>query len=41
MRHFYGADPAALEHYQLAIDSTAISLDRCVDLIAAAAGERA
>lgn len=38
VRHFYGADPAALEHYQLAIDSTAISLDRCVDLIAAAAG---
>ena len=38
VRHFYGADPAALEHYHLAIDSTAISLDCCVELIAAAAG---
>ncbi len=37
VRHFYGADPAALEHYHLAIDTTAISLDCCVELIAAAA----
>jgi cytidylate kinase len=37
VRHFYGADPGSLEHYHLAIDSTAIPLDRCVELIAAAA----
>ena len=35
--HFYGADPNDLRHYHLAIDSTAIELDCCVDLIVAAA----
>jgi cytidylate kinase len=37
VHHFYGADPNDLRHYHLAIDTTAIALDRCVDLIAAAA----
>jgi cytidylate kinase len=37
VHHFYGADPNALEHYHLAIDSTEIDLDRCVELIALAA----
>lgn len=37
VRHFYGADPNDLRHYHLAIDSTAIELDCCVDLIVAAA----
>jgi cytidylate kinase len=36
VHHFYGADPNDLRHYHLAIDSTAIELDRCVDLICAA-----
>ena len=39
VHHFYGADPNDLRHYQLAIDSTAIELDRCVDLIATAAAQ--
>jgi cytidylate kinase len=37
LHHFYGADPNSLEHYHLAIDSTELDLDRCVDLIATAA----
>jgi cytidylate kinase len=37
VHHFYGADPNDLRHYHLAIDSTAIGLDRCVDLISTAA----
>ena len=36
VHHFYGADPNDLKHYHLALDTSAISLDRCVDLIAAA-----
>jgi cytidylate kinase len=36
VHHFYGADPNDLRHYHLAIDTTAIDLDTCVDLIAAA-----
>jgi cytidylate kinase len=36
VHHFYGADPNDLRYYHLAIDTTAISLDRCVELIAAA-----
>lgn len=36
VHHFYGADPNDLRHYHLAIDSTKIDHDRCVDLIAAA-----
>jgi cytidylate kinase len=37
VHHFYGADPNDLRHYHLAIDTTEIGLDRCVDLIAGAA----
>jgi cytidylate kinase len=37
VHHFYGADPNDLRHYHLAIDSTEIDLDCCVDLIAAVA----
>jgi cytidylate kinase len=36
VRHFYGADPNDLRHYHLAIDTTEIDLDCCVDMIAAA-----
>jgi cytidylate kinase len=37
VRHFYNADPTELRHYHLALDSTAVDLDACVDLIAQAA----
>jgi cytidylate kinase len=37
VHHFYGADPNDLSHYHLAIDTTEIDLDCCVDMIAAAA----
>jgi cytidylate kinase len=37
VHHFYGADPNDLRHYHLAIDTTAVSLDRCVELIVVAA----
>ena len=37
VHHFYGADPNELRHYHLAIDTTEIDLDCCVDMIAAAA----
>jgi cytidylate kinase len=37
VHHFYGADPNDLQHYHLAIDTTEIDLDCCVDMIAAAA----
>jgi cytidylate kinase len=37
VHHFYGADPNDLRHYHLAIDSTEIELDCCVELIASAA----
>ena len=37
VHHFYGADPDDLRHYHLAIDTTEIDLDCCVDMIAAAA----
>jgi cytidylate kinase len=36
VHHFYGADPNDLRHYHLAIDTTEIELDRCVELIVAA-----
>jgi cytidylate kinase len=36
VHHFYGADANDLRHYQLAIDTTAMSLDRVVDLVARA-----
>jgi cytidylate kinase len=38
--HFYRADPADPSHYHLVIDSTAIPLDACAELIAAAARAR-
>jgi cytidylate kinase len=37
VHHFYGADPNDLRLYHLAIDTTAIDLDCCIDLIVAAA----
>jgi cytidylate kinase len=37
VNHFYGADPNDLRYYHLAIDTTAIDLDRCVELIAGCA----
>ena len=37
VHHFYGADPNDLRHYHLAIDTTEIDLDCCIDMIAAAA----
>jgi cytidylate kinase len=37
VHHFYGADPNDLKHYHLAIDTTEIDLDCCVDMIASAA----
>lgn len=40
VRHFYHADPADPTLYHLVIDSTAIGLDECADLIAAAARAR-
>ena len=39
VHHFYGADPNDVRHYHLAIDTTAIDLDRCVELIALAADQ--
>jgi cytidylate kinase len=40
VHHFYRCDARAAEHYHLVIDSTAIPLDDCVDLILAAARGR-
>jgi cytidylate kinase len=37
LRHFYGADPRDMSIFHLVVDSTAIGLDACVDLVAAAA----
>ena len=37
VHHFYGADPRDLTLYHLAIDSTAIGFDACVEMIATAA----
>ena len=37
VHHVYGADANDLRHYHLAIDTTALSLDCVVDLIARAA----
>jgi cytidylate kinase len=36
VHHFYGADPNDLQHYHLAIDTTEIDLDCCVDMVVAA-----
>ena len=41
VQQFYGVDPRAAEHYHLIIDSTVLSLDACVELIAVAAAARA
>jgi cytidylate kinase len=40
MRHFYGADPRDCGLFDLVIDSTAIPLDTCVELIVTAARSR-
>lgn len=37
VRHFYGADAASPRHYHLVIDSTAVPLKVCTELIVAAA----
>jgi cytidylate kinase len=39
VQHFYGADPNDPALYHLVLDSTSISLDCCVDLIAAAGAD--
>jgi cytidylate kinase len=36
-RHFYGSDPCHATLYHVALDSTAIPLDECVEIIARAA----
>ena len=41
VRHFYGADPRDIGHFDLVIDSTAIDLDACVDVIVCAAEAKA
>ena len=41
VHHFYGVDPDDLRHYHLAIDTTEIDLDCCVEMIASAAERRA
>ena len=41
VHHFYGADPNDLRHYHLAIDTTEIDLDCCVEMIASGAERRA
>ena len=40
VRHFYGADPRDMSIFHLVIDSTAVGLDVCVDLVAHAAEAR-
>lgn len=40
VHHFYGAAPDELKHYHLAIDTTEIDLDCCVEMIATAATRR-
>lgn len=41
VRHFYSADARDCAHYHLVLDSTALALDVCVELIVAAARGRA
>ncbi|MDP9345919.1 MAG: cytidylate kinase-like family protein [Actinomycetota bacterium] len=41
VRHFYGVDARDCAHYHLVIDSTALTLDACVELIVAGAMGRA
>jgi cytidylate kinase len=40
VKHFYGADPADPRHYHLVLDSTALDLETCARLVAAAARAR-
>lgn len=40
VHHFYGADPDDLRLYHLAVDTTEIDLDCCIDMIAAAVERR-
>jgi cytidylate kinase len=40
IHHFYRCDARDPQHYHLVIDSTAIPLDACVDLVAGAATAR-
>jgi cytidylate kinase len=40
VRHFYGADPHDSGRFHLVLDSTAIELDACVDVIVRAAESR-
>jgi cytidylate kinase len=40
VRHFYGADPRDMSLFHLVVDSTAIGLDACVDLVTRAAQSR-
>jgi hypothetical protein len=40
VRHLYGADPADPRHYHLVLDSTAIGLDTCAEIVATAARAR-
>ena len=40
VKHLYGADPDDARHYHLVLDSTAIELETCAELIAAAARAR-
>ena len=40
VKHFYNADPRDPEHYQLVLDSTALPLQTCVELIVTAARGR-
>jgi cytidylate kinase len=40
VRHFYGVEPNDPHLYHLVIDSTVLSLDSCVELIATAAAAR-
>jgi len=37
VKHFYGADPCNPDHYHLVLDSTALPIETCVELIVTAA----
>ncbi len=41
VKHLYGADPADPRHYHLVLDSTAIPLETCAEVIVTAARSRA
>lgn len=40
VRHFYRCDPAESRHYHLVVDTTALPLDTCVELVVVAARGR-